>query len=117
MAVCKRELRRELEASLAEGAMTERFAVLAEEVARLWYSQRSTAGWRYAVDDVIGLFHVKLSRNWQRIKPGKNPFAFLQLMARRCGMDWQRKEDARKRREAGAGLSSEFGVQCSEFRE
>lgn len=98
--VCKVELRRELEASIAAGAMTERFAGLAEEAVRGWYSQRSAAGWAHAVDDVVSDFRIKLLKNWHKLDPNRNAFAALVQMGRRCGMDWQRKENARLRREA-----------------
>jgi hypothetical protein len=100
MMICKAELKHELEQSLEAGMMTERFAVLAEEIVRGWYSQRSASGWAHAVDDVLGLFRVKLSRHWKKLDPRRNAFAAITQMGRRCGMDWQRKYDARKKREA-----------------
>lgn len=97
--VCKIELKAELEKSLAAGAMTERFAVLAEECVRGWYSKQSCSGWSHAVDEVVGEFSVKLCRNWMKLDPKRNPFAALVQMGRRCGMDWQRKQNSRKKRE------------------
>lgn len=97
--VCKIELREELEKSLEAGAMTERFAVLAEECVRGWYSKQSCSGWAHAVDEVLGEFRLKLCCNWTKLDPKRNPFAALVQMGRRCGMDWQRKQDSRRRRE------------------
>lgn len=89
--ICKCEIRMELIKSKAAGVMTDRFIEMAEKTARLWYEQRSTAGWRYALDDVISLFRIKLVSNWHKIDEDRHIFGFLQTMVRRCGIDHERK--------------------------
>ena len=108
MAFCKVELKTELERSLSAGAMTDRFCVIAEEVASGWYSQRSALGWAHAVDDVMGMFRVRLSKHWKKLDPELNPSAAITQQVRWAGMDWQRKQDAQKKRELRAeGLLAE----------
>jgi hypothetical protein len=97
--VCKCELSDELRASKAAGQMTERFAQLAEEVARGWYSQRSASGWMYAIDEVMGLFRMRLLRDWCKADPARNVYAWLTNMVRFAGMDYSRKQRARQRLE------------------
>jgi hypothetical protein len=97
--VCKIELKAELEKSLAAGVMTERFAVLAEEIGRGWYAKRSCSGWAYAVDEVLGGFRVRLMKHWQKIDPERNPYSALTQQMRWAGMDFNRQQRTRQRRE------------------
>jgi hypothetical protein len=101
------ELRAELVKSQESGVLTERFVELAEAAARLWYSQRSASGWAYAVDEIVGAFRVKLLRRWTLLDPQRNLFAWCQTTARRCGMDFQRKETGRNWRHDKAAKRAE----------
>jgi len=110
--VCACELAAELVKSKAAGQMTERFAVLAENIGRGWFAQRSASGWAHAVDDVMGLFRLRLMRDWVKADPKRNVFAFLTGMARFSGMDWQRKYDAVRKREGNVTLHPQWGGEC-----
>lgn len=88
--VCAAEFAAELRGSIAAGEMSARFVELAEQAARLWYSQPSAAGWKHSVEDVISDFRLKLVRKWEALDPEQNLFAWCQTTVRRCGMDAER---------------------------
>jgi len=96
--VCKIELKAELEKSLADGAMTERFAVLAEECVRGYFSQNSLRGYpASAKDEFLSSFRIRLVKHWQKLDPARNPFAAITQQGKWAGMDVVRKYKARQR--------------------
>jgi len=96
--VCKAELRAELERSLAAGAMTERFAVMAEEIVMGYFSQNSMRGYpASAKADFMSGFRLRLVKHWHKLDPLRNPFAAITQQGRWAGMDVTRKYEASKR--------------------
>ncbi len=99
--VCACELADELRASLAAGEMTERFAVLAEQVCAGYFSQRSLSGYpSSAKQDFQSRFRLRLVRGWQAMDPEQNAFAYLSRMACFAGLDCKRTYDAQRRQMA-----------------
>jgi len=98
MMICKVELKHELEQSLEAGMMTERFAVLAEEIVRGYFSQRSMSGYPSSVkDEFLSEFRHRIVRHWKKIDPGLNPFSAITQQGKWAGMTVIRKYKTRKR--------------------
>ena len=96
--VCKVELKAELEKSLAAGAMTDRFAVLAEEIVNGYFSQRSMKGYPNGVrEEFMGFFRMRLVKYWQKLDPALNPHSAITQQGRWAVLDSERKFKQRKR--------------------
>jgi hypothetical protein len=96
--VCKQELKTELEKSLAAGAMTDRFAVIAEEIVTGYFSQRSMKGFSAGVrEEFMGFFRMRLVRYWKKLDPSRNPHSAITQQGRWAVLDSERKFKQRKR--------------------